>query len=133
MIAIFLLLVIIALLCLGVYGYMYYIKELKRQLESNRGCPVYPAYPDCPACNVKCPACPSYPGCPDSSVSKSSISNSSIAEVSNEVVSENEFDGGFSLWLNNCNDMCQICKGRGYSNCDEVCSNCNKEYYDQLS
>ena len=130
-------------LCLGFYGYIHYIKELKGQLESNKGCPACPACPDCPACNVKCPVCPSYPACPDSSVSKSSIAGASKENEKYERVDrvteapvgirENDFDGGFNLWLKNCNDVCKICKGRGYGSCDGVCSNCNKEYYDGLS
>jgi|TARA_B100001996_G_scaffold163215_1_gene124476 hypothetical protein len=144
MIAVLLLLVVVVLLCFGFYGYIYYIKELKGRLESNKGCPACPACPDCPACNVKCPVCPSYPACPDASVSKSSIAGASKENEKYERVNrvteapvgirENDFDGGFNLWLKNCNDVCKICKGRGYDNCDDgVCSNCNKEYYDRLS
>ena len=140
MIAVLLLLVVVVLLCFGFYGYIYYIKELKGRLESNKGCPACPA---CPACNVKCPVCPSYPACPDSSVSKSSIVGASKENEKYERVNrvteapvgirENDSEGGFNLWLQNCNDVCKICKGRGYGNCDGVCSNCNKEYYDELS
>lgn len=151
---------IIVLLCFGFYGYMYYINELKRQLESNRQGPAYPVYPDCPACNVKCPACPSYPACPDSSVSKSSIAEASKEVINESIisdshrekkidsgkysqvdtlttaqvgVSENDSDIGFNLWLENCKDVCKICNERDFDNCDGICSNCNKGYYDELS
>ena len=56
-----LLVIIIALICLAIYGYTYYTLNLKKKYEE-RSCPVSEC-PKCPDCNVECPQIPVCPEC----------------------------------------------------------------------
>lgn len=63
----FLLVVIIALICLAIYGYTYHIlRKTDQSCPDLPACPEFPEIPKCPTCpecNVNCPSIPVCPEC----------------------------------------------------------------------
>lgn len=59
--------ILIAVICIGIYGYTYYIYKYGSPIKAKSTIPKIPSCPKCPDCFVKCPICPEKkcPKCPE--------------------------------------------------------------------